>query len=68
MNYKLMTIRYVTDYSHNDTTITLVNANRQITPDGEYRALGGRAWRFDPEEQGKFYLQLDGVPFTGDCK
>merc|ERR1711976_453568 len=53
-------------YIHNDTTITLVNANRQETPDGEYREVDGRAWVPDTTDPGKLYLQIGGVPFVGD--
>merc|ERR1712150_204275 len=46
-------------YPLNATGFTLVNANRQERPDGEFRSVNGTAWREDPEgNPGVFKLKI----------
>ena len=61
--------RFVLDTQINGTHVDVLNANRVLVGDGEYKDITGVAFQVDPaNEPGKLIVRLANVPFDGDCK
>ena len=57
-----------TDSLLQNQSVTVQNAGRLKSPDGEVFLIKGYAYRPDDKEQGKLKVHLFGVPREGDCK
>jgi len=49
-------------------SISVFNACRLNTPKGQLDTIKGYADRPDEKEEGRLVVNLEGVPFSGDCK
>ena len=58
----------LTDSLLQNQSVTVQNAGRLKSPDGEVFSIKGYAYRPDDKEQGKLKVHLFGVPREGDCK
>ena len=48
-------------------SVSVMNAERLKTPDGEASVIYGYAYRVDPKEEGQFTVKLQGKP-KAPCK
>lgn len=64
----VMLIKFPVDGLFPNGSVSVFNAERLKTPDGEANVIYGYAYRADPKDEGKFTVKLQGVLFPAPCK